>query len=149
MHFSEQPFLNDLYCSNIHSPSEMTDVMLALDSFLESFLLLLIAMPPEEAQGKDPWFSTELSTLLSSRNKAWTLARRTKSAHDWAKFREIRNKLTSKVRQAKSNYHLNLLSNSYSNPTFFWKAFKSIISNSTASIPSSIMLKNHILQDPA
>ena len=148
----EQAFLNDLYCSNIHNTSEIFDVTLALDSFCESFLSIAdIHAPLKKHRIKNrsnPWFSSELSTLLLSRNKAWSLARRTKSDLDWANFREIRNKFTSKVREAKSNYHLNLLSNSYSNPTLFWKAFKSSTSNSTTSIPSSIMLGNNILQNP-
>ena len=125
----------------------MTDVTLVLDFFLESFSSIANSHAPLKKHRvknrSNPWLSTELSALLLSRNKVWTLARRTKSGLDWAKFREIRNIFTSKVRQAKSNYHLNLLSNSYSNPTLFWK---SITSNSTASIPT--MLENHILQDP-
>lgn len=149
-HFSEQAFINDLYTSNIHSTTDMPNVDLALDCFISNFNAIANTHAPfKKFRVKDrtnPWFTTELSTMLIVRNKAWALARRTKAASDWTYFRQIRNKFTAAVRQAKSNYNIDMLSSSSSNPKIFWKAFKSFNGNSSPT-PTSVMSEDCRLVD--
>lgn len=149
-HFNEQAFINDLYASNTQSPTDLMDVDLALDCFISNFNSIANTHAPyKKFRVKDrlnPWFTTELSTMLITRNKAWALARRTKAASDWSYFRQIRNKFTAAVRQAKSNYNINMLSSSFSNPKIFWKAFKSLNGNSSPT-PTSVMSEDCRLVD--
>ena len=85
--FNEQEFLNDLYNSDIHLTSEIPDTDLALDCFLKSFISVLDRHAPFKMMRvknrSNPWFTTELSSLLSVRNKAWALAKQTKMYQTW------------------------------------------------------------------
>lgn len=124
--FNEQAFVEDLVTSNSHLNLESTDVQVALDSFVSSFNTIANKHAPLKRihikNRVTPWFSQELSSLFNDRNVAWSRARRTGDPQLWSSFRQIRNKCTSAVRKAKSNYYLELVSSSYSNPAKFWKA---------------------------
>ncbi len=63
--------------------------------------------------------------MFQARNKAWALARRSGDLSDWLAFGQIRNKCTSSVRKAKSNFYVNGLDNADTNSKKFWKIINS------------------------
>lgn len=140
--FSDQAFLFDLFHSDICYTSEIPDVELALDFFIKTFLSIIDKHAPfKKFRVKDrltPWFTRELSSLFRERNRAWALARRSGDSSHWLSFRQIRNKCTSAVRNAKSGYYLELITSSYSDPTKFWKAVNSNKSKATISLPTMV-----------
>ena len=73
---------------------------------------------------ENPWFSDKLSDIIHKRDVAWARARKSKSELDWIHFRQLRNKCTSHIRNAKSNYYVNQMTENSNNPSKFWKAVK-------------------------
>lgn len=61
------------------------------------------------------------NNLLLLRNKAWARARHTGDPSDWLAFRQLRSQRTSSIRKAKSTYYLDLIFNTKSDPSKFWK----------------------------
>uniref|UniRef100_A0A8B9HR54 Integrator complex subunit 2 n=1 Tax=Astyanax mexicanus TaxID=7994 RepID=A0A8B9HR54_ASTMX len=85
-----------------------------------------------------PWFSGEISSLLQSKNKAWSIARCTGEGEKWLTFRQLRNRCTAPIRKAKSDYFLNQITSS-SNPQDFWKAVN-FLKNNSQQIPTKILV---------
>lgn len=124
--FNEQHFLDNVANDFSNITAEISDVQVALQFFTDIFIPCVDKHAPfKRLRIKDrtvPWFSSELSTLFNDRNKAWNCARRSGDPQHWLSFRQLRNKCTSAVRKAKSEYFLSLITSSYSNPAMFWKA---------------------------
>ena len=149
-HFNEQAFFNDLFHSDIHVTSAIPDAELALEHFQKTFLQIVNKHAPfKKVRIKNrisPWFSPDLSALLKDRNKAWLLARRTGDQTHWSSFRRIRNKCTAAVSKAKSTYYTDLITDSYSDPTKFWKAVGN--KSSTSSLPPSVKINGSMVAGP-
>ena len=73
------------------------------------------------------WLTTEIHQLMNNRDKALRHARKSKSTTDWKNYRKLRNKCTTMIRTAKSNYSKNLLKETANNPNKFWKTIKNIM----------------------
>ena len=80
----------------------------------------------EKRDEKNPWFSRELSDTIHQRNVAWAKARRSDFASDLSIFRQLRNKCTSLMKRAKSEYYLFVTTENLNNPQNFWKVIKSL-----------------------
>ena len=86
---------------------------------------------------ENPCFSPELSDTVHQHNAAWAKARNTVFASDWSVFRQLRNKCTSLIKQAKSEYYLSVTTENLNNPQKFWKVFCIIVSPAEwAGLPS-------------
>lgn len=53
-----------------------------------------------------PWFSTELSALFHSQNKAWNLARKSNDPLHRLAFRQFRNRCIDAVRKSRADFNL-------------------------------------------
>lgn len=83
--------------------------------------------------------------MFKARNKAWFTARRSGKENHWLTFRQLRNKCTSAVRKAKSEYYLSLITSSR-NPQNLWKIVNSLKNNSLP-FPTSISANNQLISD--
>ena len=92
-------------------------------------------------KGRDnPWFSPELSDTIHRRNVAWAKARKSVLASDWSIFRQLRNKCTTLIKKAKSEYYLSVTTENLNNPQKFWKVIKSIsVSKSPPALPIFVL----------
>merc|ERR1712239_44211 len=106
--FNGQVFLSELVNSDISYTSDILDVDMALEFFIKTFLSITDKHAPlKRLRVKNrttPWFTPELSSMFRERNRAWALARRSGDPSHWLAFRQIRNKCTSSVRNAKSSH---------------------------------------------
>lgn len=150
--FNEQHFLDNLandFINFIDFRAEISDVQVALQFFTDTFISCVDKHAPfKRLRIKDrtiPWFSNELSTLFNDRNKAWSCARRSGDPQHWLSFRQLRNKCTSAVRKAKSEYFLSLVTSSYSNPAMFWKAVNLEKRKTSNTLPTSVRTDNHVI----
>lgn len=92
-------------------------------------------------KGRDnPWFPPKLTEFIHARNVAWAKARATGYATDWTIFRQLRNKCSSLIKKAKSEYYLSVTTKNLNDPRKFWKAIKSFsVSNHSLTVPNFVM----------
>lgn len=63
-------------------------------------------MKTSRAEGRHlPWISSNLTSLLKQRDKAWAKYRSSKDSTDWENFRYLRNLCKTKTRNVKSSYY--------------------------------------------
>lgn len=141
--FDQQAFLHDLHHCDWQRVSLVPDVQLAWTFFKDLFLSVVQKHAPLKrfrVKGREnPWFSDELSCLIRERDHAWAKARKSRSELDWIRFRYLRNKCTTQIRKAKSQFYLDETTRNLQNPAKFWKTIKSIKFNSTSSaLPKQI-----------
>ncbi|KAL7865358.1 hypothetical protein SRHO_G00106050 [Serrasalmus rhombeus] len=145
--FNEQAFLSDLAMSEIHLTLEISDVDGALNHFSKTFLTVVNKHAPfKKSRIRDrssPWFTGEVSSLFKARNKAWSTARRSGERDHWLTFRQLRNKCTSAVRKAKSEYYCSLIT-STRNPQNVWKIVNSLKNNSPP-FPTSVLVDDQLI----
>ena len=150
--FDAERFLEDLKDVDWSFIGLCDNVEVALDSFATTFNDFVDKHAPyKKSRIKDrvvPWVTQELSTLLINRNSAWSRARRTGDPDHWLSFRQLRNKCTTAVRKAKTEYFLNLVTNSYSNPAKFWGAINMTKSRPSNALPLSITVNDCVISGP-
>ena len=150
--FVEESFLGDLYDWDWGCVGRLDNVGGALDLFVQQFNSFVDRHAPyKTTRIKDrvvPWVTHELSSLFIDRNAAWSRARRTGDPQHWLSFRQLRNKCSSAVRKAKSEYFLNLVTSSYSDPAKFWNAINSTKTRPSSSLPLSINVNDQVISNP-
>ena len=70
-----------------------------------------------------PWISREIRMLMRKRSYQCTKAKKSKKAEDWARYKTLRNEVTTKLRQAKLSYFTEL---SNKPPTFCKKVWTEV-----------------------
>jgi len=89
-----------------------------------------------------------LSVLIRERDTAWAKARQSDSDSDWIRFRQLRNKCTVAIRQAKADYFIAKTTTNLKNPKLFWQNLKYIAGNKKSSdFPSCITMDTTIISD--
>ncbi|VDI33342.1 Hypothetical predicted protein [Mytilus galloprovincialis] len=101
----------------------------------------------------DPaWLNNDLRKLIRKKNRLHSKAKRFNRSADWNKFRQIRNKVTTSIRQAREPYQKNLiqkLSNSNLSARTWWKTCNQIsgIKPTHSGIPPLLKDDNLIFND--
>lgn len=144
--FNEQAYHHDLSLVNWGHIGLLPDVELAWTFFKENFEKIVNKHAPMRkfrVKGREnPWFSPELSDSIHQRNVAWAKARKSDSASDWSIFRQLRNKCTSLIKKAKSEYYLSVTTENLNNPQKFWKVIKSLSVNKSPQALPTFVLKD-------
>ena len=148
-HFVEESFLAEISQSNIAHTLELQNSQAALAFFAESFNSTLdnhaSFMTLRVKDRITPWFTKELITLLREKNKAWALARKTDDPLHWSLFRQLRNKCTITTKKAKSNFCVDQITSSFSDPTKFWKVVNSHKNKSSGSFPTHLIVDKSLV----
>ena len=71
-----------------------------------------------------PWLTSNVRAELNDRDAALRRWRRTKDEGDWNIYRRKKNRCTNRIRQARNNYHKELLSENQNNSKKFWSRQK-------------------------
>uniref|UniRef100_A0A3B3HCE9 Reverse transcriptase domain-containing protein n=1 Tax=Oryzias latipes TaxID=8090 RepID=A0A3B3HCE9_ORYLA len=146
--FNEQAYRHDLSLVNWERIGLTPNVELAWSFFKGNFEKIINKHAPMKkfrVKGRDnPWFTRELSDIIHLRNRAWAKARKTDLARDWSTFRQLRNKCTSFIKKAKSEYYLSVTTEHLNNPQKFWKVIKSFSVNKSSHDLPSFVLKNSV-----
>ena len=86
-----------------------------------------------------PWITTTIKGYIRKRKRIIRKAKQTDSPHFWSKFRKIRNKVTSLIRDSKSSSHKSIadkLKSESISSRDWWPTIKSFISiKSSSTIP--------------
>ncbi|XP_043271031.1 uncharacterized protein [Venturia canescens] len=58
----------------------------------------------EELEMKKPWMTDEIRNEIQKKNKLYAKGRKNKDAKEWEEFKDLRNKVTRMIRDAKNEY---------------------------------------------
>ncbi|XP_015178285.1 PREDICTED: nuclear fragile X mental retardation-interacting protein 1-like isoform X2 [Polistes dominula] len=58
----------------------------------------------EDLELKKPWMTDEIRSEIQKKNKLYAKAKKNKDAKEWGEFKDIRNKVTRMIRDAKNDY---------------------------------------------
>ncbi|XP_046430118.1 nuclear fragile X mental retardation-interacting protein 1-like [Neodiprion fabricii] len=58
----------------------------------------------EELELKKPWMTDEIRSEIQKKNKLYAKAKKNKDAMEWEEFKDLRNKVTRMIRDAKTEY---------------------------------------------
>ncbi|XP_014220622.1 uncharacterized protein PFB0765w-like isoform X2 [Trichogramma pretiosum] len=58
----------------------------------------------EELEMKKPWMTDEIRSEIQKKNKLYAKAKKNKDAKEWEEFKDLRNKVTRMIRDAKNEY---------------------------------------------
>ncbi|CAK9809854.1 FMR1-interacting protein NUFIP1 [Anthophora quadrimaculata] len=58
----------------------------------------------EEIELKKPWMTDEIRSEIQKKNKLYAKAKKNKDAKEWEEFKDLRNKVTRMIRDAKNEY---------------------------------------------
>ena len=109
-HFCEQAFHHVLWHFDWSWMSLFDDVELAWKYFYDVFNFFINKHAPlrkfRVKRRNNPWFTAERSSLLNDRDDAWAKARHSKSQSDWLLFKQIRNRFSSLVKKAESQFYV-------------------------------------------
>ena len=85
-----------------------------------------------------PWLTSDIRTMMRRRDFHHKRAQKTKAEHDWITYRDLRNRTTRLIRDAKRDYYSNIINKNKKDSAKLWKIVKSVISKSkkTSSIGS-------------
>ena len=88
-----------------------------------------------------PWITCYIKRIIQKRKLAFRQHKKTNNIHYWNKYKTLRNKVITKLRESKQSYHDNLDQLLYSgecNSKTFWKTSKQILKlgRVSASIPT-------------
>ena len=58
----------------------------------------------QELELKKPWMTDEIRNEIQKKNKLYAKAKKNKDAKEWEEFKDLRNKVTRMIRDAKNDY---------------------------------------------
>ncbi|XP_014217499.1 nuclear fragile X mental retardation-interacting protein 1 [Copidosoma floridanum] len=58
----------------------------------------------EDLEMKKPWMTDEIRSEIQKKNKLYAKAKKNKNAKEWEEFKDLRNKVTRMIRDAKNEY---------------------------------------------
>ena len=70
------------------------------------------------------WFSNEISQEIKKRDMLLKKARKSQTESDWSEFKRVKNKVIELIRDTKSNYFKEKVSESKNNTKKLWNLIK-------------------------
>ena len=96
-----------------------------------------------------PWLTCEIRKLMRKRDFHHKRAQKQKSTEEWVKYKELRNKTTRFIRNAKQDYYSNSIEKNKKNSSKLWKTLKSVIATkSKTSTIESLETDSGVIQEP-
>ena len=142
-HYSSENFVTDLH----EASWEKVDTSLTVDEAWIAFAETLNATADKHAPL--PWLTCEIRELMRKRDFHHKRAQKQKSTEEWVKYKELRNKTTRFIRNAKQDYYSNLIEENKKNSSKLWKTLKSVIATkSKTSTIESLETDSGVIQEP-
>ena len=92
------------------------------NSVLDEYLPQIQKRVKREVQPK--WFSNEISQEIKKRDMLLKKARKSQTESDWSEFKRVKNKVIELIRDTKSNYFKEKVSESKNNTKKLWNLIK-------------------------
>ena len=98
---------------------------------------------------KIPWITSQIKSLINTRDKLKLKATISKSETDWVNYKAARNQVNIKLRNAKQNYYSTKIAGQKCNPKEAWKTINNLLGKKTKqTIVNELDMNKNILQDP-
>ena len=94
-----------------------------------------------------PWLNKDIKRDIRRRNYMLKRARKTNLTEDWANYRQLRNRVTSKIKDAKGSYNRHLIEQNSDDPKAFWQTVKKIVPGERKEMPSTIKIGENVSSD--
>jgi len=131
----------------------------SLDDITDRFTSALLRMCDKNIPNKyvtirpkdKPWMNGEIRTLMRKRNRQHKLAKKHNNPYEWAKFRSMRNKVVSAVRNAKRQHDFKLdkmLGDAHGTKTW-WRLVKTYLKGNCKAKHFPPIVHNGMLYDDA
>ena len=130
--YSTENFIADLHST----PWDGVDTSLTVNESWSCFKDTLVKISNKHAptytrrirSNTLPWVTPQIRSLIVQRNFHHKKALKSGSDRDWSSYRDLRNRVTSSIREAKKLYYSKLIEENKSDSSKLWKALKSAIS---------------------
>ena len=133
--FNADLFVNDLKNNTIINDVDFSDDELRLKwvAFKKSFLdICNTHVPLKTIRVKDrynPWINDAIVKLMYERDHSKRLAIKTNDACTWNKYKQLRNEVSTMIRDSKKSYYEKKLSECGKNPKKLWNCINKITGN--------------------
>ena len=99
---------------------------------------------------KIPWITSQIKSLIITRDKLKIKATISKSVTDWENYKAARNEVNIKLRNAKQNYYSTKIAHGQKcNPKEAWKKINNLLGKKTKqTIVNELDMNKNIVQDP-
>ena len=98
---------------------------------------------------KIPWITSQIKSLINTRDKLKIKATISKSETDWVNYKAARNQVNIKLRNAKQNYYSTKIAGQKCNPKEAWKTINNLLGKKAKrTIVNELDMNKNILQDP-
>ena len=96
-----------------------------------------------------PWLTPDLKQMIKTKNKMYTLSKLQPSANNVTKYKQLKNGLNHKLRQAEKHYYQSILNYNKNNIKETWKVLNSIIQRKRSNnCQTSFKLGDTVIDDP-
>ena len=117
----------------------------AVELFTEKITNILDVMAPMKTfqvrTKYAPWLSKETLEIIKERNEAQKVAAETKSRDDWVRYKQIRNKVTNRLKYEESNWRQARFEACAKNSSKTWKNVKQVLNWQSSGSPSKLFYK--------
>ena len=130
----------------------MNSVIEAYDCFEKTLLSILDKHAPVRKKRikkkESPWINNDVLLLIRQRNDQKKKAKQTGDSEDWKRYRELRNKVTACIRQAKKNYITRSINETNGKSGDIWKSLKCLMpqKHNSVKIPH-IEIENNMIDE--
>ena len=70
----------------------------------------------KRVKGKPCWLTSDIRKVMNERDQVLRKARRTRSENTWSTYKRLRNSCNNMMKQARSKYHKNMISENFLDP---------------------------------
>lgn len=147
-------FKRDLFSQDWEAICEESDVDVAYDLFMNTFILLYDKhCPMKKHWGKNdssaPWITKGLANACKKKNYLYKQFLKHKTIEMEQKYKKYKNKLTNILRESKKDYFTKLLNSKKNNIQGMWKVLNMVMGNSSNSLnyPEYFIDNSKIISD--
>ena len=147
-HFNSTMFVKavqELSWLDIYLCSEVDTAVELLTSKLTGILDDMAPMRSIQVRANySPWLSRDTLELMKVRDQVQKLASETKCRTDWVRYKELRNKVTNKLKNEEFKWQRQRLSGCGGNSAKTWKCVKGILNWHSSGSPNQLFFKGSL-----
>ena len=125
-----------------------SDVDEAVEIFTRKITEILDEMAPMKSiqirSNYSPWLCKDTLDLMKARDEVQKLASETRSRDDWVKYKQLRNRVTNRLRYQESSWQRRRLSECGVNSSKTWKCVKGILNWNSSGSPTQLFYKGSL-----
>ena len=151
--FDEAVFLEKIKSSSFWDIYQTSDVNDAVQLLTQKINCILDDMAPvktiQTSSKYCPWLTEATKTLIGERNKAQIIVSENKTNENFSRYKTLRNKVTSSLRNDKTQWQKQKLASCNNDPGKLWKNILGWLNWCSSGSPSKLYHAGQIVTSPA